>query len=45
MQLRVFSEAAERARRRDLVDAAYNLRAAQCDKKAFQSYVKTLTDG
>lgn len=44
-QLRAFTEAAERARRRDLLDGVINLRAAQYDKSNYGKYVKTLTDG
>lgn len=46
MQLRVFSEAAERARRRDMADDVINLRVAQfSDKNDFKTYMKALTDG
>jgi hypothetical protein len=41
-QLRTFSEAAERARRRDLIDHAWNLRAAQFDKSGFEEHLKRL---
>lgn len=41
-QLRAFSEAAERARRRDLIDQAWNLRAAQADTKDFEKHLKAL---
>lgn len=45
MQLRAFTEAAERARRRGLVDQLSNLRAAQYDQKHFTDYLKALDHG
>jgi hypothetical protein len=45
MQLRAFTEAAERARRRRLADEVSNMRAAQYDKKHFTDYLKALSDG
>lgn len=44
-QLRSFTEAAERAQRRHLVDQAHNLRAANLEPDPFKAYIKTLTDG
>lgn len=41
----MFTEAAERARRRDLADQVVNLRAAQYDKNAFKDYLKKLRNG
>lgn len=43
MQLRSFTEAAERARRRAMVDDIANLRAAQFDPDNFGKYVRKLT--
>lgn len=45
MQLRQFTEAAERARRRAMLDQVTNLRAAQFEKSTYAKYVRTLTDG
>ena len=43
MQLRRFSEAAGRARQRDMQDQALSRRmAAQADKDTFGNYMKTL---
>jgi hypothetical protein len=45
-QLRTFSAAASRARSRDLVDAAWNMRAAQmAEAESFKKYIKVLSDG
>jgi len=41
-QLRAFTEAAERGRRRALRDQVVNLRAAKYDKKSFKDYLKKL---
>jgi len=46
MQFRAFTEAAQRARRRNLADELVNIRAAaKYDGKGFKSYLKGLTDG
>lgn len=42
-QLRAFTEAAERSRRRRLADDAVTARAAQYDSKEFSAYLKGLT--
>jgi hypothetical protein len=45
MQLQAFTEAAERARRRRLVDELFNLRAARYEKQHFTEYLNKLTHG
>lgn len=42
-QLRAFTEAAGRARRRELRDDVVNLRAAQYDKNGFKAYLESIT--
>ena len=42
LQLRTFTEAAERARRRAMVDDLANLRAAQYDNGNYAKYLKAL---
>lgn len=41
-QVRAFSEAAGRAKRRDMADSAAIARAAQYDKKDFEAFMKKL---
>jgi hypothetical protein len=43
-QFRAFTNAAERARRRELKEMAMTLRAAQYDKKGFTDYIRALDD-
>jgi hypothetical protein len=43
-QLRAFTVASDRARKRRLVDEVMNLRAAQYDKNPFSKYLKGLSD-
>jgi hypothetical protein len=43
-QLRAFTEAAERARKRSRVDELMDLRASQYDGKTFSKYLKKLID-
>ena len=44
-QLRTFTEAAERAKRRELADQVVNLRAAKYPKQEFNAYLRVLTHG
>lgn len=43
-QMRLYAQAAERRRRRDLRDQVVNLRAAQYDTPNFKKYVKGLDE-
>jgi hypothetical protein len=45
LQLRLFTEAAVRARRRELAELAIAARSAQYDKKGFRDHLRGLTDG
>jgi gamma-glutamylcysteine synthetase len=42
-QLREFTDAAERARRRAMVDDLVNLRASQYDKNSYRDYLRKLS--
>jgi hypothetical protein len=44
-QLRAFTEAGARARRRHLADLLSVMRAAEYDKKDFKAFMGKLTDG
>lgn len=41
-QFRAFTAAAEKARRRELLDQAVNIRAGQYDEKSWKKYIKGL---